>query len=205
MFSAATSRVLTAPASTETTTSSVGSSVMRRPSTCRFSIPATFSAASISLPPPCTIDERRPRAGDRLHGGDDRRQVRAILEQLAAELEDERSGSHHRVLNTKDTKDTKEGKSLTFVSLVSFVSMKRWNNPEATSQQPRPLVEAEHHVHVLHGLARRALQQVVDHRHQNRAAATASTRQPMSQKFVCATCLISGSAEPTSRTNVAPA
>ena len=32
-----------------------------------------------------------------------------------------------------------------------------------------------------------------------------STRQPMSQKFVCATCLISGSAAPTSRTNGAPA
>ena len=32
-----------------------------------------------------------------------------------------------------------------------------------------------------------------------------STRQPMSQKFVCATCLISGSADPVSRTNVAPA
>src|SRR5256885_4491239 len=31
-----------------------------------------------------------------------------------------------------------------------------------------------------------------------------STRQPMSQKFVCATCLISGSAAPTSRTKVAP-
>ena len=29
----------------------------------------------------------------------------------------------------------------------------------------------------------------------------ASTRQPMSQKFVCATCLISGSAGPVSRTN----
>ena len=31
------------------------------------------------------------------------------------------------------------------------------------------------------------------------------TRQPMSQKFVCATCLISGSADPTSRTNAASA
>ena len=40
----------------------------------------------------------------------------------------------------------------------------------STSQQPRPLVEAEHHVHVLHGLARRALQQVVDDRHEDRAA-----------------------------------
>ena len=52
--SAATNRVLTAPASTETTTSSVGSSVIRSPSTCRFSMPAALSAASISLPPPCT-------------------------------------------------------------------------------------------------------------------------------------------------------
>jgi hypothetical protein len=49
---AATSRVLIAPASTATTTSSVGSSVTRRPSTCRFGIPATASAASISFPPP---------------------------------------------------------------------------------------------------------------------------------------------------------
>src|SRR5436189_6324623 len=32
-----------------------------------------------------------------------------------------------------------------------------------------------------------------------------SIRQPISQKFVCATCLISGSDAPTSRTNVAPA
>jgi hypothetical protein len=33
----------------------------------------------------------------------------------------------------------------------------------------------------------------------------ASTRQPMSQKLVWATCLISGNAAPTSRTNVASA
>ena len=33
----------------------------------------------------------------------------------------------------------------------------------------------------------------------------ASARQPMSQKLVCATCLIAGSVDPTSRTNVAPA
>src|SRR4029077_5861451 len=31
-----------------------------------------------------------------------------------------------------------------------------------------------------------------------------STRQPMSQKLVCATCLISGSVDPTRRTNVSP-
>ncbi len=60
--SVATNRVLTTPASTETTTSSVGSSVMRRPSTCRFSMPASFSAASISLPPPCTMTNGVPVA-----------------------------------------------------------------------------------------------------------------------------------------------
>ena len=56
---AATNRVLTAPARTDTTTASVGSSVIRSPSTCRFSMPAAFSAASISLPPPWTMPGRR--------------------------------------------------------------------------------------------------------------------------------------------------
>ena len=51
---AATRRVLMAPARTETTTSSVGASVTRSPSTCCFGMPAVLSAASISLPPPCT-------------------------------------------------------------------------------------------------------------------------------------------------------
>ena len=53
--SAATNRVFTSPASTLTTTSSVGSSVMRSPSTCRFSMPTRASDASISRPPPCTM------------------------------------------------------------------------------------------------------------------------------------------------------
>ena len=35
------------------------------------------------------------------------------------------------------------------------------------------------------------------------AITPAGTRQPMSQKFVCATCLISGSDEPVNRTKVA--
>ena len=64
--SAATRRVLMAPASTETTTSSVGSSVMRSPSTCRFSIPAAFNAASISRPPPCTTTSGSTAAMSRM-------------------------------------------------------------------------------------------------------------------------------------------
>ena len=73
--SAATRRVFTAPARTETTRSSVGPSVMRRPSTLPLEIPAAFSAASIARPPPCTITSgsaaasrwivRRPHAGRR--------------------------------------------------------------------------------------------------------------------------------------------
>ena len=55
VVSAATNRVLITPARTDTTTSNVGSSVIRSPSICRFSMPAAFSAASISLPPPWTI------------------------------------------------------------------------------------------------------------------------------------------------------
>ena len=108
--SAATNRVLTAPASTATTISSVASSVIRRPSTCRFSMPAALSAASISLPPPWTIDQRHAllrRPGD---GRDDRRQPRPIFEQLAAELQNDEADtmSTSKRFTTKDTKDTKE-------------------------------------------------------------------------------------------------
>jgi hypothetical protein len=66
---AATRRVLIEPASTATTASSVGASVTRNPSTWRFGMPASASAASISLPPPCTTvsdaraaSARMPRA-----------------------------------------------------------------------------------------------------------------------------------------------
>ena len=65
----------------------------------------------------------------------------------------------------------------------------------AHHSSPVRLVEAEHHVHVLHGLARAPFSRLsmTDTRI---ARPDGSTRQPMSQKFVCATCLISGSAAP---------
>ena len=90
--SAATNRVLIVPASTATTASSVGSSVMRSPSTCRFSMPACLSAASISLPPPWTITTgSQARLDDARHRGDDGLKPRRIVEQLAAELDDDHS------------------------------------------------------------------------------------------------------------------
>ena len=130
VVSAATNRVLIVPASTLTTTSSVASSVIRSPSTWRFSMPATFSAASISLPPPCTIDQRRRRAARCARPP--RRRSRAAPDLRAAR--------------------------------------RRTSGPARRSQQPGRLRLADHHVHVLHRLARRALQQVVDHRDENRAA-----------------------------------
>ena len=69
------------------------------------------------------------------------------------------------------------------------------------SIEARGLVEAERDVEVLHRLAGRPLHQVVDARRPSRAAPSGETRQPMSQKFVCATCLISGRSAPVSRTN----
>ena len=72
----------------------------------------------------------------------------------------------------------------------------------AGSQQRRPFVEAAGDVEVLQRLAGGALHEIVETRddHEPRRVA-ASRRQPMSQKFVHATCLISGSASPVSRTN----
>ena len=65
--SAATSSVFAVPASTETTTSSVARSVMRRPSTFFGAMARRSSSASIARPPPCTTtsgrcgrDGRRP-------------------------------------------------------------------------------------------------------------------------------------------------
>jgi hypothetical protein len=82
--------VLIAPASTDTTTSSVGSSVIRSPSTCRFSIPAAFNAASISRPPPCTTTSGTG-GGDAADGRHDRLQPFGALEQLASEFQNQRS------------------------------------------------------------------------------------------------------------------
>ena len=67
------------------------------------------------------------------------------------------------------------------------------DEPRRHQSSARPLVEAERHVEVLHRLARRSLDEVVEARDDARAGvASDRTRQPMSQKFVCATCLISG-------------
>src|SRR5439155_18251293 len=51
---------------------------------------------------------RRAARRDRRDRADDRRQMRAILEQLAAELQYETAGQHHLSLTTKDTMDTKD-------------------------------------------------------------------------------------------------
>ena len=167
--SAATSRVLTVPASTATTTSSVGASVMRRPSTCRFSMPA-----------------RRQRGVDLLAAAVDDRRAGPRPASAAIDVDARRRG-RRRVSSSSPPN---------FRSVTVAASR--------ASQQPRPLVEAEHDVHVLHRLARRALEQVVEHRHENqRGPIGSSTRQPMSQKFVCATCLISGSAVADERARTA--
>ena len=63
---AATKRVLMAPASTETTTSSVGASVTRRPSTCRFGMPA-LGQRRVDLPAAAVDDDQRGRARRRRH------------------------------------------------------------------------------------------------------------------------------------------
>ena len=131
--SAATSRVLTAPASTATTTSSVASSVMRSPSTCRFSMPARLQRGVDLLAAAVHDDQRRaaPRrcAATRADDG-----LRAAPAPRAARRRTSRRAG--------------------------------W----PAHSRPGRLVEAEHHVHVLHRLARRALHQVVDHRHEDRAA-----------------------------------
>ena len=85
--SAATRRVLMAPASTETTTSRVRASVTRRPSICCLGIPAAARAESISRPPPWTITRAECLARAAIPVAR-RRSSSAVLEQLAAELQD---------------------------------------------------------------------------------------------------------------------
>ena len=128
-------------------------------------MPAAFSAASISLPPPWTTTSGVPVAGDRRERRDHRREVRAILEQLAAELEDQRAAP------VTATPSVSSRPSITFMFCTAW--------PDAPFSRLS----------------------ITDTRI---ARPDGSTRQPMSQKLVCATCLISGSAEPTRRTNVAP-
>mgnify|MGYP003694479805 CR=1 FL=1 len=94
VLSAATSRVLTAPASTATTTSSVASSVIRRPSTCRFSTPAVFSAG-VDLLAAAVDDDHRSAGGNRADGRNHVGELRPILEQLAAEFDDHYPGVCH--------------------------------------------------------------------------------------------------------------
>ena len=139
---AATSRVLIAPASTDTTTSSVGASVTRKPSTCCFGMPAVAERGVDLLAAAVHDDERRVlrQRGDRLG---DALEILRLLEQLAAELQDE-----GRLLRVRARVDAR-----------------------SASQQARPLVEAEHDVQVLHRRSRRALHQVVDDGHQHDAAA----------------------------------
>ena len=78
--SAATKRVFTAPASTATTTSSVAASVMRRPSTCRFAMPAR-AERRVDLAAAAMHDDQRRRAVTRAmtvgNGAKSRRRSRA--------------------------------------------------------------------------------------------------------------------------------
>ncbi len=74
-----------APARTETTTSSVSSSVIRRPSTCRFSIPARFKRRVDLLAAAVHDDDAGGfPSDDACERRDDRLEPSRLLEQLAA-------------------------------------------------------------------------------------------------------------------------
>src|SRR5262249_46003389 len=153
--SAATNRVFTAPASTETTTSSVASSVILRPSTCRFGMPAAASAASISRPPPCTTMSGAPRPA-----------IAASAETTVARRPESSESSPPNLTTRGPTAVTATAVFRRHNRRRVRGSRFRCRAPVAAparSQQPRALVEAEHDVHVLDRLAGGALYQVVDH------------------------------------------
>ena len=110
------------------------SSVMRRPSTCRFSMPARFERGVDLLAAAVDDDQRRRCAATARQRADDR--CRAAAGPRAAR--------------------------------------RRTSGRAAVAAHSRPVVSStpEHHVHVLHGLARGALQQVVDHRDEDRRGRT---------------------------------
>src|SRR5262245_10308438 len=110
-------------------------------------------------------DDDRAAAARDVHGGcDDRSQPRRILEQFAAEFQNECAGHNRPAVS--------DSPSMTFMFCTAW--------PDAPF---RRLSITEIRI----------------------ARPDESTRQPISQKFVCATCLISGSWAPTSRTNGSPA
>ena len=129
--SAAHRSTLTLPATIIFMTSSVSSSVTRRPPTIFGVWPRRFCSSVACGPPPWTMTTRRAR---RAHLGDvrrDRRHVRA-LDDLAAELDDDRPA---RVVGAH-------------------------GQPPGILER-RALVDAEHEVHGLDRLAGAALDQVV--------------------------------------------
>ena len=168
---AATNRVLIAPASTATTTSSVARVGDAQP----VHLPlgdARGRQRRVDLRAAAVDDDQRrlPRRADAIAVVPRAAASARLLEQLAAELQD----------------DPRARAAIT----------------AGPCARRGPSID----VQVLHGLAGGALHQVVEHRRPARAGRAGLVHlQPMSQKLVCATCLISGSAPPVSRTNGASA
>src|SRR5712691_8916539 len=137
-------------------------------------MPARLSAASISFPPPwiittgapdLTIEATPATTAARLPRSS-RSSPPNFRTRGRADVTATSRSTLSKLSTTEDTGDT-DDRSCTF--LPPRPPCPPWWRA-SRSWQTRPLVETQHHVHVLHGLTRRAFQQVVDHRDEDRAA-----------------------------------
>ena len=155
-FSAATSRVFTAPASTETTTSSVARVGDAQPVDLPLLDPGGLQRGVDLLAAAVHDDERRPGGRDRRDRRHDRRPA-ARGSSISSPPNFRTTGA---AVTAAPSRSSRPSMTFRFCTAWPAAPFTRLSMTETRTARP-----------------------------------DGSTRQPMSQKFVCATCLISGSAD----------